>query len=287
MTTASAGPCRPTPPVGRNTALSCRAAQRNAAATRLRKVALGEPSGSTAAPNIMMMAAGLDMAFSVMAFDVPAATAEHTRGMITIYHLGVSRSERIVWLMEELGLKYHLEKFDRRPDMLAPDALRQIHPLGRAPIIRDGDTVLAESGAIVEYIIARHGEGRLAVAPSQPNFAAYLYWLHYAEGSLLLQLLREWSLERMLPDADAAPGMARVRETTRLHLSVIEARLAEAPYFAGQEFTAADVMMLFPFTTLQRFRTLDLSPYPNILAYIARMEARPAYQLAMALADPQ
>ncbi len=154
-------------------------------------------------------------------------------------------------------------------------------------MIRDGDIVLAESGAIVEHIVARHGGGRLAVAPSQPNFAAYLYWLHYAEGSLLLQLLREWSVDRMLPDADAAPGMARVRETTRLHLTVIEARLADAPYFAGGEFTAADVMMLFSFTTLQRFRTLDLSPYPNIVAYVARIEERPAYRRAMALADPQ
>ena len=90
--------------------------------------------------------------------------------MITIYHLDTSRSERIVWLMEELGLGYELEVFDRRPDIFAPDELKAIHPLGRAPVIRDGDTVLAESGAIVEYIIARHGGGRLAIAPSEPGF---------------------------------------------------------------------------------------------------------------------
>lgn len=206
--------------------------------------------------------------------------------MITIYHLDTSRSERIVWLMEELGLDYELEVFDRRPDIFAPDALKDIHPLGRAPIIRDGDTVLAESGAIIEYIIARHGGGRLAIAPSEPDFAQYLYWLHYAEGSLLQQLLREWSLERMLPDPDAAPGMARMRANTRLHLSFIGDHLAKHPYFAGQAFTAADIMMVFCFTTLQRFRALDLSPYPAIGDYLGRIEARPAYRKAMQLAGP-
>ena len=206
--------------------------------------------------------------------------------MITIYHLDTSRSERIVWLMEELGLGYELEAFDRRPDVFAPDELKTIHPLGRAPVIRDGDTVLAESGAIVEYIIARHGGGRLAVAPSEPDFAQYLYWLHYAEGSLMLQLLRQWSLERMLPDADAAPGMARVRATTRLHLSFIDEHLAKHSYFAGPAFTAADIMMVFAFTTLTHFRAFDLSPYPAIQAYLGRIEARPAYVKAMQLAGP-
>ena len=206
--------------------------------------------------------------------------------MITIYHLDTSRSERIVWLMEELGLEYKLEAFDRRPDILAPDELKTIHPLGRAPVIRDGDTVLAESGAVVEYIIARHGSGRLAIAPSEPDFAQYLYWLHYAEGSLMLQLMREWSLDRMLPDPDAAPGMARIRANTRLHLSFINDHLSKHAYFAGQAFTAADVMMVFCFTTLMRFRALDLSPYPTIPAYLQRIEARPAYVKAMQLAGP-
>lgn len=206
--------------------------------------------------------------------------------MITIYHLDTSRSERIVWLMEELGLPYELQVFERRPDIFAPDELKQIHPLGRAPVIRDGDTVLAESGAIVEYIVARHGGGRLAVAPDGPDFARYLYWLHYAEGSLMLQLLRERSLDGMVPDADALPGMARVRETTRLHLAAVEAHLAAFAYFAGSSFTAADVMMVFPFTTLRRFRALDLDPYPALRDYLARVEARPAYRRAMERAGP-
>ena len=206
--------------------------------------------------------------------------------MIVVHHLDTSRSERIVWLMEELGLPYTLEVTDRTPQIVAPEAFKRIHPLGRAPVITDGDVVLAESGAIVEYIVARHGGGRLSVAPERPEFPDYLYWLHYAEGSLMLQFLREWTLERMLPNADAAPGMARVRQTTKLHLDFIARRLAAAPYFAGPDFTAADVMMLFPFTTMQQFRALDLSPYPSIRDYVARIEARPAYQRAMDLAGP-
>ena len=206
--------------------------------------------------------------------------------MIVVHHLDTSRSERIVWLMEELGLPYTLEVTDRTPQIVAPEAFKRVHPLGRAPVITDGAVVLAESGAIVEYIVARHGGGRLSVAPERPEFPDYLYWLHYAEGSLMLQFLREWTLERMLPNADAAPGMARVRQTTKLHLDFIAQRLAAAPYFAGPDFTAADVMMLFPFTTMQQFRALDLSPYPSIRDYVARIEARPAYQRAMDLAGP-
>ena len=206
--------------------------------------------------------------------------------MITVYHLDTSRSERIVWLMEELGLDYELQRFDRQPNVRAPEELKQVHPLGRAPAIRDGDTVLAESGAIVEYVIARHGGGRLAVAPSEPNFAQYLYWLHYAEGSLMLQLMREWSLDRMAPDADSLPGMAQMRDATRLHLSVTDQHLARTPCFAGPAFTAADIMMAFPFTTLRRFRALDLAPCPAIEAYLRRIEARPAYCRAMEIAGP-
>lgn len=206
--------------------------------------------------------------------------------MLTIYHLTTSRSERIVWLMEELGLPYRLETFVRTPAIVAPEALRQVHPLGRAPVIRDGDIVLAESGAIVEYIVARHGGGRLGVAADAADFPRYLYWLHYAEGSLMQQLLREWTVERMLPDADAAPGMARIRDATRQHLGMVEAHLAQFPYFAGADFTAADVMMVFSFTTLQRFRGLDLGPCPALVAYLERIAERPAYRRAMALAGP-
>jgi glutathione S-transferase len=206
--------------------------------------------------------------------------------MITIIHLDTSRSERIVWLMEELALPYAMEIIHRTPNIAAPESLKAFHPLGRAPIIRDGDTVLAESGAIVEYIIARYGEGRLSVQPFAPNYAQYVYWLHYAEGSLMLQLLREWTLERNMPNADEAPGMPRIREATQTHLAFIDAHLATTPYFAGDTLTGADIMMVFPFGTLRQFRTLDLAAFPAIEAYLARIEARPAYQRAMVKAGP-
>ena len=197
--------------------------------------------------------------------------------MLKLFHLDQSRSERIIWLLEELGLEYQLEVFKRLPDLYAPAELKAATALGRAPVIRDGDVELAESGAIVEYLIARHGKGRLAVAPDAPEFPQYLDWLHYAEGSLMLQLLREWSLDRMLPDADRHAGMARVREGTVAHLGLVEARLQANPYFAGAMFTAADIMMAYPFTTFRRICPIDLSPYQSIRAYVARLEERPAF----------
>ncbi len=201
--------------------------------------------------------------------------------MITIYHLDRSRSERIIWLMEELGLDYRIETFQRQPDLYGPPEMKAVHALGRAPVIQDGDTLLAESGAIVEYILARHGGGRLAIAPAEPNFGRYLYWLHYAEGSLMSHLLREWSLGRMLPDPGSHPGMARMRDTTRAHLGQVEAALAEAPYLAGPAFTAADIMMAYPFTTFrQHICPIDLTPFPAIQDYAARLQARPAFQQA-------
>ena len=206
--------------------------------------------------------------------------------MIRITHLDRSRSERIIWLMEELGLAYSVEAFRRGPDLFGPEELRGAHMLGRAPVIRDGDTTLAESGAIVEYLLARYGGGRLVVAASEPNFARYLYWLHYSEGSLMLQLLREWSLDRMAPDADSLPGMARVREGTRTHLAMVEEALAASPYFAGEAFTAADIMMAYPLTTFRQLRPIDLAPYPAIRAYVQRLEARPAFRKATATAEP-
>ena len=203
--------------------------------------------------------------------------------MIRLVHLDRSRSERIIWLLEELGLPYELKVFQRRPDLFGPDEMRQAHVLGRAPVIYDGDVVLAESGAIVEFILARYGQGRLSVDPAAPNFPRYLFWLHYAEGSLMLQLLREWSLDRMLPDPDRHPGMPRIREGTRTHLAMIEESLTAAPYLAGDQFTAADIMMAYPFTTFRRhIRPLDLSAYPAITAYASRLEARPAFRKAVA-----
>ena len=206
--------------------------------------------------------------------------------MITIYHLESSRSERIVWLMEELGLPYDLQIFPRNPNGAAPDALKAIQPLGRAPIIRDGDTVLAESGAIVDYIVHRHAHGRLAVSPQAPEYARYLYWLHFAEGSLMSLLIVALVLSR-IPEASASPVTNRMADRVKHMLSFVDSELANVAYFAGAEFTAADVMMAFPFTTMRHFLKYDLAPYVNILAYLARIEVRPAYRKAMSLAGPK
>ena len=203
--------------------------------------------------------------------------------MITIYHLDTSRSERIVWLMEELGLEYKLELFERNANGSAPDTLREIHALGKAPVIRDGDTVLAESGAIVEYIVHRHADGRLAVAPAAAEYARYIYWFHFAEGTLMSLLILALVLGRV-PEAVTSPVQTRVLERMRQTLSFIDAEIAQTTYFAGAAFTAADVMMTFPFTTMRHFLKYDLTPYANILAYLQRIEARPCYQKAITLA---
>ena len=205
--------------------------------------------------------------------------------MITVYHLTSSRSERIVWLMEELGLDYQLERFQREKNGAAPEAMKGIHALGRAPVIRDDDTVLAESGAIVEYIAHRYGNGRLVVAPNAATYARYVYWLHFAEGSLMSLLLIALVLSRV-PDANASPPGVRVLARMQHMLGFIDGELAAVPYFAGADFTAADVMMTFPFTTMRRFLDYDIAPFANIVAYVKRIEARPAYQKAMALAGP-
>ena len=205
--------------------------------------------------------------------------------MITVYHLETSRSERIVWLMEELGLPYRMEVFPREPNGAAPPPFKEIHALGRAPAIRDGDTVLAESGAIADYIIHRHAGGRLAVAPGDPGYARYIYWLHFAEGSLMSLLLIVLVLSRV-KEATASPVVARMRERMNQMLAFVDREIAAGPWFAGAEFTAADVMMVFPFTTLRNFLDYDLGLYANIRAYLGRVEARPAYRKAMALAGP-
>src|SRR5271169_360629 len=199
--------------------------------------------------------------------------------MLTIYHLETSRSERIVWLLEELRLEYKLEVFPREASGAAPDPLKAIHPLGKAPVIRDGDTVLAESGAIVEYIVHRHAGGRLAVRPEAPSHARYLYWLHFAEGSLMSLMLIALLLSRV-PEADAIPVTARIRERMKQMLTFVDTELADGPWFTGAEFTAADVMMVFPFTTMRHFLDYDLAPYTNISAYLTRIETRPAYRKA-------
>jgi len=207
--------------------------------------------------------------------------------LITIYHLNMSRSERIIWLMEELALPYKLEKFQRGPDMLAPASLKQVSPLGKAPAIRDGDLTLIESGAIVEYIINRYADGKLGVPVSSPDYPRYLQWMHFAEGSAMTQGLVHLFLSGFMPGVDQSSPMAvafkgRTVETLRY----IDGELSHSPYFVGNNFTAADLMMNFFFGMLTKFLQYDMSPYPNIVKHVALIAQRPAYKKAMALADP-
>ena len=213
--------------------------------------------------------------------------------MITIHHLETSRSERIVWLMEELGLDYRIDNFPREASGAAPTALKAIHALGKAPVITDdpGDgrkLVLAESGAIVEYLVNRYGDGRLSLPVEHPAYSRYLYWLHFAEGSLMTLLLTSLTLSR-IPEAATSPVTGRVQDRLKNLLAFIDGELGMGmgPWFAGEQFTAADVMMVFPFTTLQQFMEVDIASLTNIVAYLHRIEARPAWKKAMDLAGPR
>lgn len=206
--------------------------------------------------------------------------------MLTVHHLGKSQSERIVWLCEELGVPYELKCYERdRATMLAPPEYKALHPIGAAPVITDGATVLAESGAIVEYIIAKHGAGRLSVAPTEANFADYLYWFHFANGTLQPAMGRNMILRR-LNTPDDNPLFVALKGRLALALGLLEARLATSPYLAGPDFTAADVMTVFSLTTMRYFTPVDLGPYPAILAYLQRIAARPGYRRAMEKGDP-
>lgn len=205
--------------------------------------------------------------------------------MLTVHHLGISQSDRIVWLCEELGLDYDLVRYDRDPvTRLAPAAYQALTPMGTAPVIVDGDLVLSESGAVMEYILGRHGDGGLRVGPDAANYADYLFWFHFANGSLMPAVITEL-MGRM---AGGPQSAARDRLASRLDTAyaMIERRLGDVDYLAGDAFTAADIITLFPLTTMRVFATRDLAPYPNIRAYLQRIGARPAFQRAMAKADP-
>lgn len=204
--------------------------------------------------------------------------------MLVVHHLGVSQSDRIVWLCEELGVPYELVRYERDPrTRLAPAAYRALTPFGTAPVVVDGGLVLGESAAIVEYVIETYGQGRLKVRPGDPSWTDYLFWFHFANGSLMPAALID-SIGRRVE------GGGEVFATLRARLDraydQIEARLGDAPYLAGEAFTAADIMAVFPLTTMRVFAPRDLAGHPNIGAYLARIGGRPAFQRAMAKADP-
>ena len=206
--------------------------------------------------------------------------------MLTIHHLGKSQSERVIWLCEELGLPYELKRYNRDPvTMMSPPELKALHPMGAAPLITDGALVLAESGAIVEYIILKHGGGRLALGPAHPDFADYLYWFHFANANLQPNMSRNMLLRRLNLAPDDATLVWTKGRLDRV-LDMVETRLRDADYLAGREFTAADIMTVFSLTTMRFFMPLDLAPYANIRAYLRRIGERQAYQRAMHKGDP-
>ena len=206
--------------------------------------------------------------------------------MLTIHHLGHSQSERVVWLCEELGVPYELRRYPRDPvTRLSPPELAALHPLGAAPLIEDGDLLLAESAAIVEYIIVKRGSGRLRLGPDHPDYAAYLYWFHFANGNLQPALLRLMTMSRAGLPADH-PALTSVQLRLDRVMQLVDARLRGATWLAGDEFTAADIMSVFSLTTMRRFQPVDLRPHPGILAYLQRIGERPAYRRALAKSDP-
>ena len=205
--------------------------------------------------------------------------------MLTVHHLGISQSDRIVWLCEELEIPYNFIRYERTAVNLTPPAYRALHPSGTAPVITDGDRTLAESGAIIEYIIAKHGQGRFAVGPDSPDFADYLYWMHYANGSFMAGGILTFSIGVL----QVEPESETVRDINSRYargFDMVEQRLAKSRYLAGEEFTAADIIMVFPLTTMRLFTPLDLGAYPNIRAYLQRIGARPGFQRMVAKIAP-
>ena len=205
--------------------------------------------------------------------------------MIVVHHLGISQSDRIVWLCEELGLRYELKLYQRDPvTRLAPADYRALTPFGTAPVISDGDLVLGESGAIIEYLIETHGGGRLKVQPGQGGYTDYLFWFHFANGSLMPAAMIDM-IAQSIPGSDEGI-LAALRARLDRAYDEIEARLADVPYLAGPQFTAADIITLFPLTTMRMFAPRSLANYPHIRDYLARIGERPAFQRAMAKSDP-
>ena len=204
--------------------------------------------------------------------------------MLTVHHLGKSQSERIVWLCEELGIPYELKNYARAP-LFAPADYKALHPVGTAPVITDGDLVLAESGAVIDYIVAKYGGGRLTLTAADPDFAQFLFWLHYANGTLQAVMGRCLMLSR-LKLADDNPVLVMQRERLDRAFDLVETRTGQAEYFAGSAFTTADIMMGFSLTTMRYFMPYDYARLPNLRAYLQRIGARPAYRRAMEKGDP-
>ena len=213
--------------------------------------------------------------------------------MITVHHLNNSRSQRILWLLEELGLTYEVKRYERdKSSMRAPASLRAVHPLGRSPVITDGDLTVAESGAIIEYLLERYGNGRLVPASGTPARLRFTYWLHFAEGSAMTPLLLKLVFNRV--ETGPMPFFVRpiakkisatvkssfIEPEIKQQLSYMEAEISKTGWFAGDEFTAADIQMSFPLEISASRGGLNAAQ-PKLMDFLQRIHARPAYQRAL------
>ena len=218
--------------------------------------------------------------------------------MITVHHLNNSRSQRILWLLEELGLEYQIKRYERdSKTMLAPPELRQIHPLGKSPVITDGATTVAESGAIVEYLVDKYGDGQLRPAAGTAERLRYTYWLHYAEGSLMPPLLLKLIFDKIenapmpffiKPIARAISGKTKsafISPQLKTNLDYLEGELAKDDWFAGNAFSAADIQMSFPLEAAASRGGLDATR-PRLMDFLARIHARPDYRRALERGGP-
>ncbi len=208
---------------------------------------------------------------------------------IIVHHLNNSRSQRVLWMLEELGLPYSIKRYQRdAKTMLAPPELKQVHPLGKSPVIEDSDgggggaAAIAETGAIVEYLVDK-ADGRLGAPAKRADALRYRFWLHYAEGSLMPPLLLKLVVSRIPVFGKVA--LKRIQPMIDVHLDYIESELAQRPWFAGDQMTAADIMMSFPLEAARSRAGLDTSR-PATIAWLAKVHARPAYQAALAKGGP-
>jgi len=217
--------------------------------------------------------------------------------MITIHHLEDSRSQRILWLLEELALDYEIKHYKRDPKtMLAPASLKKVHPLGKSPLLTDNDRTVAETGLIVDYIVREHGGGRLAPKPGIDAHMKYEYWLHYAEGSLMPPLLLQLIFDAVekkspffvRPIAKAISGQVKqqfIRPQQKLHFDFLENELRQRDWFVGDEFSAADIMLSFPLeAAISRAGLAE--HYPKLTQFVETIHARPAYQRALEKGGP-
>ncbi len=205
--------------------------------------------------------------------------------MIIVHHLENSRSQRVLWMLEELGLPYQVKRYERnKTTMLAPPELKQVHPLGKSPVIEDtdGGHVIAETGAIVEYLVEK-ADGRLGAPAHRDSALRYRFWLHYAEGSLMPPLLLKLVLSKV--PLMGKPAMKRIQPMIDVHLDYVESELKQRPWFAGDAMTAADIMMSFPLEAARSRAGLDTAR-PATIAWLQKVHARPAYQAALAQGGP-